>query len=80
MSLIDYERMLPGGKSFTRLKTWVRNYVGAELSWELQLILKAGEVPTMRMGQSGRLGWTTWLQNRPFEKDTDDLILEADAA
>ncbi len=79
MTLKNYERMLPGGDSFTRLKAWVRNYVGDELSWELQLILKAGEVPAVRLGQTGCLGWTTWLQSQPFEKDTDDLILVADA-
>jgi len=80
MSLKDYERMLPGGKSFARLKAWVRNYVGDALGWEVQLILKAGEVPAVRLGETGRLGWTTWLQNRPFEKDSQDLILGEDAA
>ncbi len=79
-NLKDYERMLPGGESFVRLKAWVRNYVGDELSWEVQLILKADEVPAVRLGEAGRLGWTTWLQNRPFEKDTKDLVLAADAA
>lgn len=76
MSLKNYERMLPGGKSFARLKTWVRNYVGDALSWEVQLILKAGEVPAVRLGETGCLGWTTWLQSGPFERDTKDLILE----
>ncbi len=71
--------MLPGGKSFSRLKTWVRNYVGDSLDWEAQLVLKAGEVPAVRLGQTGALGWTTWLQNRPFEKDTDDLVLDGGA-
>jgi type VI secretion system protein ImpH len=80
MNLSDYERMLPGNGSFAALKAWVRNYVGDELSWELQLILKAGEVPAVRLGESGSLGRTTWLTNLPFEKDVDDLIVDADAA
>jgi type VI secretion system protein ImpH len=80
MGLTDYERMLPGGKSFAGLKAWVRNYVGDQLGWELQLILKAEEVPPVRLGQSGRLGWTAWLKSRPFEEDARDLVLEADAA
>ncbi len=78
MSLKDYERMLPGGKSFARLKAWVRNYVGDALGWEVQFVLKAGEVPAVRLGETGCLGWTTWLQNRPFEIDSDDLILVGD--
>ncbi len=80
MNLDDYERMLPGGESFNTLKDWVRNYVGDELSWELRLILKAAEVPTLRLGESGHLGRTTWLKSRPFEKDVGDLVVDADAA
>ena len=79
-NLKDYERMLPGGESFERLKAWVRNYVGDELSWEVQLVLKAEEVPAVRLGEAGRLGWTTWLQSRPFDKDTKDLVLGPDAS
>ncbi len=79
MPLKDYERMLPGGKSYSRLKTWIRNYVGDALGWEVQLVLKAGEVPAVRLGQTGSLGWTTWLQSQPFERDTGDLILNGTA-
>jgi len=80
MCLKDYERMLPGSRSFARLKAWVQNYVGGELDWDVQLVLKAGEVPAVCLGKTGRLGWTAWLQNRPFEKDSGDLILGEDAA
>ena len=80
MSLKDYERMLPGGKSFAQLKSWVRNYAGDALNWELQLILKASEVPSVRLGEVGRLGWTTWLRSQPFENDVEDMVISADAA
>jgi type VI secretion system protein ImpH len=75
MSFADYERMLPGGESFRRLRDWVRNYVGDELSWDVQLVLKADEVPTAQLGKTGRMGWTTWMKSRPTEKDVDDLVL-----
>jgi len=77
MSFSNYQRMLPGGDSICRLVTWVRNYVGDQLSCELQLILKADEVPTLRLGKVGRLGWSTWLGSKPFQKDADDLVLSA---
>lgn len=77
MGLRDYERMLPGGECFAVLKDWVRNYVGDALSWQLQLILKAGEVPVVHLGEAGRLGWTTWIQSQPFENDVD-LVVEAE--
>lgn len=75
MGLRDYERMLPGGGSLVRLVDWVRNYIGDELTWDLQLVLKKEEVPKTRMGQYGRLGWTSWIQSKPFARDADDLVL-----
>jgi len=80
MKLADYERMLPEGDSFRRLRDWVRNYVDEELLWEVQLILQAEEVPEVRLGKSGRLGWTTWMKSRPLEEDADDLVLNPSVA
>lgn len=80
LSRSNYERMLPGTDSFEGLKAWVRNYVGDALSWDLQLILKAAEVPALRLGEAGRLGWTTWLTSQRFERDADDLVLDSDVA
>ncbi len=78
--LAQYERLLPGGATFRRLAAWVRLYVGGELNWDLQLSLQAREVPPVRLGQSGRLGWTSWLRSRPCERDRDDLVLQPPAA
>jgi type VI secretion system protein ImpH len=75
MGLADYERMLPRGDSFERVKYWVLNYCGQHFFWDVQLVLRADEVPETRLGHSGRLGWTTWLKTKPFAKDADDLIL-----
>jgi len=75
MGFAAFERLLPGGRSLRRLVDWVRNYIGDELLWDAQLVLKAEEVPQISMGKQGRLGWTTWLATRPFEKDADDLVL-----
>jgi len=77
MYFSEYQRMLPGGDSIQRLIAWVKNYVGDELSWEVQLILSAIEVPSICLGKMGQLGWSTWLKSRDFEKDADDLVLRA---
>ena len=74
MGLADYERLLPGGESFTVLNDWVRNYVGDTLNWELRLILKAEEVPRVCLGKSGRLGWTGWLKSRLLKKMSAILL------
>jgi type VI secretion system protein ImpH len=76
MGYDDYRRMLPGGDSLGRLKDWVKNYIGEELGWDLQLILKKEEVPAAQLGKSGRLGWSTWTKAGPLKRDADNLILD----
>ena len=78
MKFGDYERMLPNGDSFKRLRHWVRNYLGDQLLWDAQLVLLAGEVPSISLGQTGRLGWTTWLKTAPLGCDPDDLVIVGD--
>jgi type VI secretion system protein ImpH len=75
MHFSEYQRMLPGGDSILRLIAWVKNYIGDELSWEIQLILKAIEVPSTCLGKMGQLGWSTWLRSKKFDKDVGDLVL-----
>jgi type VI secretion system protein ImpH len=76
MGYNDYQRMLPGGDSLRRLIAWVRNYIGDELSWDVQLILKKEEVPAAQLGKSGLLGWSTWTKAKPMPRDADNLILD----
>jgi len=83
----DYVRMLPTGESLGRLKDWVRNYIGDELTWDLQLVLLAHHVPPIQLGAhalqgsgQGRLGWTTWLSTEQPSRDPDDLVLRPDDA
>ena len=75
LTLADYERLLPGGDSLNRLVPLVRAYVGYELTWDVNLILKEKEAPRAELGKYGRLGWTTWLSRRPTGRDIDDLKL-----
>jgi type VI secretion system protein ImpH len=79
MVLADYLRLLPGGAALNRLVAIVRNYIGGELGFDANLILRRTEVPTWRLGtgehREGRLGWTTWLPGTHTE-DADDLILD----
>jgi len=75
MSLADYERLLPQGDSFERLRDWVLNYCGEHFFWDVQLVLRAAEVPPARLGGATRLGWTSWLQTQPRATDAADLIL-----
>ena len=74
LNLKDYERLLPGGDSFERVKYWVLNYCGEHYFWDLQLVLKANEIPQTQLGRGSRLGWTTWISTTPFSRDAEDAI------
>jgi type VI secretion system protein ImpH len=80
MDLDRFGDFLPGGRSLERLKHWVRNYVGFEFDWEVQLVLARDEVPGIRLGREGQLGWTTWLGARRATTDADDLTLAPERA
>jgi len=80
MSLADYTRLLPGGASLARLVALVKNYIGLELAWDLNLILRRAEVPKPQLGTLGQLGWTTWLVSQPAASDAADLVLRSEAA
>ncbi len=74
MGLDEYERLLPGGESLPRLVAIVRNYIGDELDWDVNLVLKEFETPPAQLGKAGRLGWTTWIGQRE-KQDAYDLYL-----
>ncbi len=71
----DYRRLLPGSSTLQRLVDLVRQYVGDEHTWDLQLILKKEELPAFRLGASGGLGWTSWLAGAALHGNADDLVL-----
>lgn len=75
MNLADYNRLLPGGETLSRLKDVIRNYVGLTLRWDVRLTLRSTEIPPLQLGRSGKLGWTSWLGRRKPGRDADDLVL-----
>jgi type VI secretion system protein ImpH len=77
MKLADIQRLLPTGSSFKRLRDWVRFYIGEEFTWDVQLVLAKTEVPDIQLGKAGQLGWTTWLKTKPFERDAENLVIQA---
>jgi type VI secretion system protein ImpH len=80
LTLKDFERFLPGKTGLRRLHDWVQLYTGGELDWDVQLVLRKEEVPPIKIGQSGRLGWTTWIGTRTKPTDPDEVVLSSDVA
>ena len=54
----------------------VRNFIGDELMWELNPVLKHEEVPPLVLGSGRKLGQATWLITVPPAEDAGDLVLE----
>lgn len=89
LTLAQYESFLPAwrqhgqregpqGRLLPQLVDWIRFYQCFELEWDVRLCLAAEQVPRLRLGQSGLLGWTTWLGRRTSSSDADDLCLDAE--
>jgi type VI secretion system protein ImpH len=79
LSLVQFEALLPGGKALAMLVALVRQHLNGELAWDAQLVLRASEVPTARLGGLGRLGYSAWLAHSARRDDCADLALDADA-
>jgi len=78
LSLDRYEAFLPTGKSFQALVAVIRNYVGIEYLWEVNLVLEKAEKPVTCLGKSGALGWTSWLKTEGQIDHVDDLLLQVE--
>ena len=74
LSIDNYERFLPNGRSYEKLVDLVKLYIGEELDWELQLILQRIQAPLLELGNQIYLGWTSWLGVQEVENSLDDLI------
>ena len=84
MSLRRYRALLPPTRGMRQVRDWLLTYVGVELDWEVQLVLRGSDVPGIRLDEEdnppeshcGRLlGWTSWLARGPEKRDRDDLSI-----
>ena len=76
MSWDDYEELLPQGQGFSRLTALVKNYIGSELMWDVNLVLDRNEIPPATVGMGTSLGRSAWLSNDTAKSDAADLILK----
>jgi type VI secretion system protein ImpH len=74
----QFQRLGPEGQDLQALTQMVRLYVDGEFDFDVQLVLKAEEVPKSQLtktpNQAARLGRTAWLKTRPMPKDADDAV------
>jgi len=77
MTYRQFERLLPGTATLRELVELTRLYVGPEFVFDLELILRADEVPRSYLGRgTGRpaLGRYTWAAAGPHRADASVIV------
>jgi type VI secretion system protein ImpH len=72
---------MPERKAFFMLVHLVRLYIGAELDFDVQLVLQAEEIPACQLaeGPNGpRLGWNTWMCSETPSRDSEDAVFQGE--
>lgn len=73
-----FQALQPDGAEFRAVAQMVRLFVDLEFEFDVQLVLKAEDVPACRLSSAGaggaRLGRYAWLRSRPMEKDVDNAV------
>jgi len=83
MDLAHYTRFLPGSVGQRRAESWIRNYIGDQLAWEVLITLRKQDVKPAKLGGNpkkdvgARLGWTTWMMSGESASDRSDLLLRS---
>jgi type VI secretion system protein ImpH len=80
LDIEQYQAFLPTGSAWPQLQALVKNFAGPGLEFEVQLILRREDVPTLELRNPSEgkmlLGWHTWLNSGlPFHRDPSDTIL-----
>ncbi len=82
MPLERYLQFLPGGEGHEQLTTWLRFYGRREFDFVVQLVLQRNEVPPVMLtpdqSQMARLGFASWIKNKPFARDPDEATYRLD--
>jgi type VI secretion system protein ImpH len=80
MELPRYNEFLPDGHAFAALRAITRFFSDDQLDFEVQLVLKCGDVPGCEIGFEGdvapRLGWVTWMKPAAMDRDPSDTVLK----
>lgn len=80
LSFEKFKSFLPIGSAFRPAADLMRLLAGMEFDFDVQLILKADEVPacvlTTHAKRRPMLGWTSWLKTRRFSGDDEQVVLD----
>jgi type VI secretion system protein ImpH len=84
LSGAQFHSLLPSGSALRPLCQMIRFYIGVEFDFDVQLVLRAAEVPWCRLGSDGDerayLGWNTWVRCDPCDQDVADTVFFVEEA
>lgn len=87
LTLAQYRMFLPTaevGNARPVLQRWMQQLLGDELEWDAELMLEKAQVPPTRLGSARgnapRLGWVSWLGERPRQRDAADVRIGSQPA
>jgi type VI secretion system protein ImpH len=84
LTYAQFRRLMPDGEGLRPLCQLARLYVGPELDFDVQTVLKRSEVPRCRLRTQGpdrpHLGWNTWMRSRPAARPADDAVFSLNDA
>jgi type VI secretion system protein ImpH len=78
LTYTEFCQFLPGQSAFCLLVQLSRFFAGLACDFDVQLMLKAAEVPWCTLGGTSagtaRLGWSAWLKTREFTHNAADAV------
>ena len=80
VGLDRFVEFLPGSRALAQLMELTGYIVGQASAFDVQVFLRAAEVPYCRLDDDGfdapRLGWMGWLKTEEFRTDAGDAMFE----
>lgn len=80
LGLDRFLEFLPDGRAMAKLVEFTQYLVGPSTAFDVQVFLRAGEVPYCRLDDEGdsapRLGWMGWLKTGEFVTNPGDSVFE----
>jgi type VI secretion system protein ImpH len=80
VGLQRFLEFLPGSRGLTRLMELTTYIAGQASAFDVQVLLRAAEVPYCRLDDEGfdapRLGWMGWLKTEESQTDAGDAVFE----
>lgn len=81
LSRKDFDSLLPESERFKKLVEFVKLYAGIDWDFDIQLVLRADEVPASRLAGKdappAQLMRNSWMLSKPATEDRDDVVLQS---